>query len=266
MALTEILYKLLKSSRFKLQGTLLTFGDQEIVGESGYINLLREDLGGSGNDGSIVTNDVFHNLGFDKVDVLEYPGVEGASIEHDLNEPFVNDHKMAAYDVILDAGHMEHCFNVPEIMKTIMFLLKKDGLVVHFNPSQGSMNHGFYNFQPTFYFSFYRECGFTDIKVYLVEGGDPTLYGRSRVIELDENYNNMDYSPPFQSQSYLAVFARRGLNSSFKIPNIEFYDQIFRARSDLKDDEKIPKDLYNEIVGNVEGNCYERLIEKSYLL
>ena len=53
---------------------------------------------------------------------------------------------------------MEHCFNVGQVMRNILMLGKVGAFIVHINPLN-YYNHGFFNFNPTFYHDFYSQSG-----------------------------------------------------------------------------------------------------------
>jgi len=74
-----------------------------------------------------------------------------------LNEPLEPD-LVGAFDVVLDAGTMEHCFNVGQAVRNIIDMAKVGGFVIHLNP-MAMINHGFFNFSPTFYHDFYGQNG-----------------------------------------------------------------------------------------------------------
>jgi hypothetical protein len=60
------------------------------------------------------------------------------------------------YDVVIDGGTAEHCFNVGQVFANILSAVRPDGgIVVHVNPLN-MMNHGFWNISPTAYADFYR--------------------------------------------------------------------------------------------------------------
>ena len=71
------------------------------------------------------------------------------SIKQDLNEPYFENNK---YNLITNFGTTEHIFNQYQVFKTIHNLIKPNGLIMHFLPYQGAYNHGFYNYNPTFFF------------------------------------------------------------------------------------------------------------------
>jgi hypothetical protein len=66
-----------------------------------------------------------------------------------LNEPI---DLGRAFDLILNLGTTEHVFNIYQAFKTIHDHVSPGGLMIHGLPFTGWIDHGFYNFQPTFYF------------------------------------------------------------------------------------------------------------------
>ncbi len=89
--------------------------------------------------------------------VLDINEVRRGETLCDLNEPIAQD-LHGQFDIVLDGGTMEHCFNVGQVIKNFLALAKVDGYVIHQNPLM-VMNHGFYNFNPTFYYDFYKDNG-----------------------------------------------------------------------------------------------------------
>ena len=164
MAITNNLFKMLNHVKYGYRGKLLTFGLQEIVLDVDLRNAFLK----KGLNNHITSSIILKNIGFNEINTLDYSGMDNVDIELDLNKKLPKKY-YSKYDFILESGYMEHIFNVPEMMRTIHLLLKPEGKIIHFNPCQGYMNHGFYNFQPTFYFSFYKACNYNNIKVFLVE-------------------------------------------------------------------------------------------------
>jgi hypothetical protein len=91
---------------------------------------------------------------FTAIDLVASRGTERIV---DLNEPVAAD-LVGAFDVVLDAGTMEHCFNVGQAVRNIINMVKVGGFVLHLNP-MAMINHGFFNFSPTFYHDFYVQNG-----------------------------------------------------------------------------------------------------------
>jgi hypothetical protein len=65
-----------------------------------------------------------------------------------------------AFDIILDPGTLEHCFNIGQAFLNVAAMIAPDGTIIHTNPLS-CQNHGFYNLCPTAYADFYGQNGFT---------------------------------------------------------------------------------------------------------
>ena len=146
---------------------------------------------------------------------------------------------------------------------SIFNLLKINGLAIHCNPCQGNMNHGFYNFQPTFYFSFYKSCGFTDLKAFLIESNEEISNKKYYITPIMNNFNNMQYYPKLKSSTYIMTIARKVVDSQFIIPNQEFYQKIFeeKSKTGLK---RIVESKYKKILGDVPENDHKVITKTSY--
>jgi hypothetical protein len=107
------------------------------------------------------TVSVFEQVGasLDCVDIVASRGVERLV---DLNLPC----ELGAYDVVIDAGTVEHCFNVGQAILNAANAVDAGGCVFHM-PPLSMVNHGFYNLNPTLLHDFYAQNGW-DIE--LLEG------------------------------------------------------------------------------------------------
>lgn len=99
-------------------------------------------------------------------EVLAVDIVASRNVERivDLNEPLpedFNDH----FDVIIDPGTLEHCFNCGQAMKNIAESLRVGGYIFTAGPLN-MYNHGFYSYNPTLYIDFYGQNGFELIDIY----------------------------------------------------------------------------------------------------
>jgi hypothetical protein len=113
---------------------------------------------------------VFNAIGasLDCVDVSPSRGVERIV---DLNLPC----ELGRYDVVIDAGTVEHCFNIGQAIMNAAGAVDAGGCVFHM-PPLSMANHGFYNLNPTLLHDFYAQNGW-DIEV--LEG--VTRQGRFKV-------------------------------------------------------------------------------------
>jgi hypothetical protein len=94
------------------------------------------------------------------------------------------------YDVVLDVGTAEHCFNIGQALINMAGLVKVGGYIIHENPFNCG-NHGFYNLNPTLFVDFYGVNGFEVVDCKLVDraGNEARvpLTGRFRFFEKEVN-------------------------------------------------------------------------------
>jgi hypothetical protein len=116
----------------------------------------------------------YHGLGqvtdplYDSVALLREMGVDAEVIDMakhrgmervvDLNEPLPAD-LVRRFDLVVDTGTCEHCFNVGRAFLNACEALARGGMLVHAAPLT-RMNHGFWNFNPTVYPDFFEHNGF----------------------------------------------------------------------------------------------------------
>ncbi len=165
------------------------FGD-DVFGQLRY----REDSasirrwhgsGGSAESSKVVeASSLFSALGYE-LDVIDIVAARGGEIIHDLNEPLPQS-LQCRYAVVIDAGTLEHCFNIAGAVRNVAALVTVGGVVMHGNPLN-MYNHGFYNLNPTWYYDFYETNGFSvEFMKVVVDSvtapkvGDVPPYGRFR--------------------------------------------------------------------------------------
>lgn len=96
----------------------------------------------------------FNMFGIKEVYAIDYNGLDGADVifnlNHDLPECLYD-----KYDYIIDGGTLEHVFDIARAMKNLTKMLRNGGIVIHILPLGGYVEHGFYNFSPTFFLDYY---------------------------------------------------------------------------------------------------------------
>lgn len=106
-----------------------------------------------------------------KLDVFDVIKERGCEIIADMNYPLAEQH-LQQYDVVMDVGTLEHCFNIAQAGMNMAGLLRQGGCIFHENPFNWG-NHGFYGLNPTWYYDFYTQNGFEleDCRLLPREGG-----------------------------------------------------------------------------------------------
>jgi len=102
------------------------------------------------------TRSLFEAMGI-QCDFVDIVASRGFEIVLDLNQPLAPA-LAGKYDIVYDGGTMEHCFNAGQVMRNITAFARIGGVIVHVNP-MNYYNHGFFNFNPTFYHDYYTQAG-----------------------------------------------------------------------------------------------------------
>ena len=102
---------------------------------------------------------------FECIDVEQFEGMERIV---DLNYP----HDLGKFDVVLDPGTLEHCWNIGQAWMNVANAIKPGGRIMHVSPVT-MVNHGFWNFCPTAFFDFYTQNGWVieHQEFYMNQGG-----------------------------------------------------------------------------------------------
>ena len=100
---------------------------------------------------------LFDRLGFD-LTVTDIAALRGIERIVDLNEPLPDDLRRR-FDLVVDPGTCEHCFNVGMAFRNVCEAVRQGGMLVHLAPLS-MINHGFWNFSPTVYPDYFDANGF----------------------------------------------------------------------------------------------------------
>lgn len=101
-----------------------------------------------------------NEFGAISVDALDFNFNEGATIIQDLNQDLNPKYANLQYDTVIDFGTLEHIYNTPCALKSILSLCAVNGRIVHALPSNNWCGHGYYQFSPEFFSMIYSEENF----------------------------------------------------------------------------------------------------------
>ena len=119
-----------------------------------------------------------NNFGSTTVDSIDFSDFEGASIVFDMNKS-LEEKFYEKYETVLDIGSLEHIFNIPQALKNVSQLCKIGGQIVHVSPANNMCGHGFFQFSPELFFSYYSERnGYYNTEVYLADTTDTKKWFR----------------------------------------------------------------------------------------
>jgi SAM-dependent methyltransferase len=114
-------------------------------------------------------------LGVTSLTMLDNSTYEGATYVHDMNQPLPSD-LVEQFDVVIEAGSLEHVFNFPVAAANLMNSLKVGGTLFSTVPANNLCGHGFYQFSPELMFRvFSRENGFQLRNLSLIEAQFPAV-------------------------------------------------------------------------------------------
>lgn len=109
--------------------------------------------------------DVFDWLGL-KLDVIDREKRQGSEIVLDLNDGIDFDSPFhpwqdytQRYDLVIDPGTSEHCFNIAQAANNLADAVKLGGHIAQAIP-MAMFNHGYYNLNPIWFQDFYTQNGF----------------------------------------------------------------------------------------------------------
>lgn len=112
------------------------------------------------------THEVFAALGLE-LDVIDYKVIQGCERVVDLNVEqnlgFEQRYKelpaFGGYDLVIDPGTSEHCFNISQAAINLASAVKEGGHIAQAIP-MSMFNHGYYNLNPKWFIDFYGQNGF----------------------------------------------------------------------------------------------------------
>jgi hypothetical protein len=152
------------------------------------------------------TSTFFTALGH-SVDVLDVAAFRGPEVIVDLNCPLPDNFKRA-YDLVIDTGTLEHCFNVGVAFQNMCSLVKTGGQIITASPMT-KINHGFWNFSPCAYENFFCQNGWE--LLYL-----EALYkNRHELKKFRPSANGRFLAPP---ESSMICSVRRTEHSTINFP------------------------------------------------
>lgn len=135
-------------------------------------------------------------LNCDELIALDVDDYQGAELIADLNKPLVPSRK---FDVVFDAGTLEHLCNVPMALNNIFTLLNEGGAYVFGAPCNGWVNHGFFQMSPTFYLDL---CDGNNDQLLC---SDITIHGKKNSVIVSSETKDIDIQMFVSSHSKITL-------------------------------------------------------------
>ena len=148
--------------------------------------LLRRRLGTFGIETTVVdTRRLFDEDGFGEpllrllgarqIVSIDASAYEGASRILDLNHSLPSDLE-GAFTVVVDAGSLEHVFDVPTAIRNCMRMVAPGGYFLAITPANNTMGHGFYQFSPELFYRVLSDANGFTVERMLVTGTSSTRW------------------------------------------------------------------------------------------
>lgn len=127
-------------------------------------------------------------LGAQAITSVDRSDFEGASLLHDLNDPFPEAYQ-GQFDFVFDGGTLEHVFHYPAALSHCLDVVRIGGHFLTVAPANNLTGHGFYQISPELFFRVFSvENGFMIRKVVIFDTAktdsvffdvkDPAVTGR----------------------------------------------------------------------------------------
>ena len=171
------------NSKLKKFGKTLTIGRQKITADK---NSLKNTINDNIVNKIYLDDYLLKYFGATSVDSIDINDYEGSNIIYDLNYNVPKELENK-YDTIIDSGSLEHIFNIKVAMKNFSVMCLENGTILHISPSNNFCGHGFYQFSPELFYTYYNiENNFKDTEIYLAK-----VYDSSKWFKINEkNFNN----------------------------------------------------------------------------
>jgi hypothetical protein len=147
--------------------------------------------------------------------------VEGPEAEYrlDLNQPLPIDRQ---FDIVLNLGTAEHIFNIGQCYRSMHELTKPGGLIITCGPFTGSIDHGFYTIQPTFYYDLAAANGYHFLTLLLVTSTPQSIVQIGHRDELVTMANEGRLPP---NSGLYAVYRKASQETAFVTPLQGYYSR-----------------------------------------
>ena len=230
----QLIFTLSKDGYFRDCKSVIEIGSQDIHSNHGQVMAALERLDGlkHGKDEVITPEALYKTLGFERYQCIDADGRHNALV-FDLNKDIRQTyHYSEQFDLVTNHGTTEHCFDQLHAFQNIHNLCAVGGLMIHGLPFQGYLNHGFYNYQPSFFYDLAAANSYSLIGLYLnIDStvGDITPYS--------DELMNFILTPP-GTNMLLFVVLKKTLGQEFRIPFNGIYLESNLFKDDYKRDSK----------------------------
>ena len=224
--------ELIKNNSFKSFDSVIELGSQNI--EPSYQARAKDVVNSKkiNIEKDISTKDFYKSLGFSQYCSVDADGQRNALV-YDLNQNLLDKYNFnKKFDLVTNFGTSEHVFNQKNFFENAHNLTKVNGLMIHILPFEGYFNHGYFNYQPSFFYDlalfnkykiinfwYFSERPEKNFKYYYGSNYRPVDYSNNLMKYLDElSKKNKLSGNPSNCHSSLAIVYKKIKDEKFKDP------------------------------------------------
>jgi len=162
-------HHLRQNSYFNNFKSVIELGSQDITVDREHISQLLEHLFGYTltQETPVTAKILYQSMGLELHQCIDADGRHNALV-FDLNKDIQQVYGFTEqFDLVTNHGTTEHCFDQYRCFMNIHNLCAVGGLMIHVLPIQGFLNHGLYNYQPSFFYNLAAANHYKVINVYL---------------------------------------------------------------------------------------------------
>lgn len=168
--------------------SVLTIGRQNLFLSEPRLHALGAEFGFDANavlretaaNGGYIEPFLAIALGAKQIISIDASAYEKATVVHDLNQPIPDDLRNR-FDAVIEAGSLEHIFNFPVAIESLMDAVKPGGNLFLQTPANNYFGHGFYQFSAElFYRVLSAENGYRVASLSVVEHLYPAFFLKTR--------------------------------------------------------------------------------------
>ncbi|MDO9371793.1 MAG: hypothetical protein Q7U07_04290 [Gammaproteobacteria bacterium] len=209
----QLTFSLWQDGHLKNCKSVMEIGSQDIQAHHDHVAAALKRVSNFSRSDDAITPAIFYSqLGINQYRCIDADGRHNALV-FDLNKDILKEYQYTEkFDLVTNHGTTEHCFDQCQAFRNIHNLCAPGGLMIHALPFQGYLNHGFYNYQPSFYYDLAMANGYALVGMFLnmhSESGDIAPYS-------DEMMRYL-YLPPGTNMLLFAVLKKTG-DGEFVVP------------------------------------------------
>jgi SAM-dependent methyltransferase len=160
------------------QSVLELGAEDSVPGQGDMAECLERLVGVPRDPETIIDAELFYkSLGFTRYQCIDAEGHRHHALAFDLNKDIAQEYGFVdRFDLVANFGTTGHVFDQCRVFQNIHSVCAPNGIMIHEVPFQKRLNHGFYNYHPTFFYDLAGANHYDLLGIYLGLPGDLMPY------------------------------------------------------------------------------------------